>query len=82
MKTEYEYILMSRLPQKGTTAVWQVENKSHGYRLGDIKWYGPFRQYAFFPAGGGLVFSIGCMADISEFIKALAKEYRDAKKDV
>lgn len=80
MKTEYEYTLFSRLPQKGVTEVWQYENRRRGIVLGTVKWHGAFRQYAFFPAGGGLVFSTGCLSDVISFINQLASDRRGARK--
>ncbi len=80
MKTEFPYITFSRLPQKGITENWQCENKKSGVVLGRVAWYGPWRNYCFFPAGGGLVFSTGCMGDISTFINQLAADRRGARK--
>lgn len=34
---------------KKKTGAWEVRSARTGMRLGNIKWYGPWRQYAFFP---------------------------------
>jgi hypothetical protein len=36
--------------------------------IGEIKWFGRWRQYAFFPATA-CVFSEGCMTEIATFIR-------------
>lgn len=41
--------------------------------LGYIKWYGPWRQYCFFPRED-CVWSSGCLADLAAFIKGLMDE--------
>lgn len=51
------------------TLVWLVVAKASGGILGEIRWYGPWRQYAFFPEPN-TVFAGSCFADIAEFCKA------------
>ncbi len=43
--------------QPGETGVW----------LGEIKWFGRFKKYCFFPAKTS-VFDAGCLADIQKFL--------------
>ena len=38
--------------------------------LGTIRWHGAWRQYIFEPAAS-TIWSIGCLADVSAWIKAL-----------
>lgn len=33
----------------GKTIVYNIFNSNHGAKLGEVKWYGPWRQYTFFP---------------------------------
>ena len=47
--------------------VWSKKNAN---RLGIIKWYGPWRQYAFFPENDTL-FNVDCLADIQSHIRGL-----------
>ena len=50
-----------------------ILNNSTGIPLGHIDWYAPWRKWCFMPmAGGGLVFSADCLADIQDFIGGLA----------
>jgi len=50
------------------TEIWSVDSKSGGFSLGQIKWFGRWRQYCFFPARD-TVFNTDCMKDISAKIK-------------
>ena len=49
-----------------TVEVWSV----HGAILGTIKWFGRWRQYAFFPADG-TIFNPECLRDICGEIERL-----------
>ena len=47
-----------------------VNSKLHGDKLGTIKWFGRWRQYAFFPEAG-TVFNTECLNDIQSYIREL-----------
>jgi hypothetical protein len=61
-----------------TTDMYRVTNKEYGTFLGMIKWYGPFRQYSFFPEAN-MVFEKTCMQDITDFMKNLMEERKKNK---
>jgi hypothetical protein len=73
MKTNYKYIMMEKLEQKQKTSVWGVKNNHGDYFIGSIRWNPGWRQYCFFP-DNEIVFSVGCLKDICEFIVELRKE--------
>ncbi len=52
------------------TEVWNVYSKSSGGMLGQIKWFGQWRQYCFWPFRDR-IFNTECMSDISKVIKEL-----------
>lgn len=86
MKSYIEYRLTGTKPK---TNVYTIFSKSLGDRLGEIKWYAPWRQYCFFP-DEGTVWSKGCLNEVNVFIKqfmdawklgrALEKEIEDENK--
>lgn len=53
----------------GKTRIWQVVTTydGGGVVLGQIRWHGAWRKYAFFPATGTL-YEPTCLRDIAEFI--------------
>jgi hypothetical protein len=55
--------------ERGTTEVWGVISASSGDELGQIRWYGAWRQYVFFPAQHTL-FNKTCLADIENVLAA------------
>ena len=68
-----EYIVFEEIEQKPKTKVYGVVNIKSRYRIGKIKWYGPWRQYCFFP-DLDTVFNKDCMQYIIEFINKLMEE--------
>jgi hypothetical protein len=81
MKERYRYISFGRRISKTKTAVYACHNNSSGAEVGIVKWYGPWRQYCFFPARG-TIFSKGCMEDVNDFIRQLMEERgRRAKEE-
>jgi hypothetical protein len=67
-----EYLNFVKLvPKPGIkTEIWGIESRRSGDLLGIIQWYGPWRQYVFFPSEETL-FNSGCLMDIREFISTL-----------
>lgn len=61
-------------PNRKTPTV-RVLSKRSGEELGAIVWYGPWRQFCFFPAVG-TIFNTGCMTDIQAKIAELMAERR------
>lgn len=80
MKAE-EYIYFERVGGEMPdvlTEKWEVMNRSHGVAIGEIKWYGPWRQYAFFPYDGS-TWNVDCLAYISEKIETLHRIRRNVR---
>lgn len=62
------------LSDSGKTNVWEVlsSNKSG---LGEIRWYGKWRKYAFFPLAL-TIFEQDCLRRIADFCEAESKKLR------
>ncbi len=54
--------------QNPKTKIWNVITKEDNFILGQIKWFGIWRQYAFFPVSDTVYEKI-CLNDISNFLK-------------
>lgn len=70
MQKEYKYIYFAKVEDKPKTSVWSCHNQRSNDCLGEVRWYGPWRQYCFFPAPG-CVFNVTCLANINHFIGQL-----------
>jgi hypothetical protein len=67
---ESRYLEFDQIGSTGKTDIWDVRSKSQGSVLGEIKWFGRWRQYCFWPSPN-TIFNPECMADISKVIKEL-----------
>ena len=65
--SEGDYLEFRLAVQGPKTNVWHVMSRSRGIRLGIIKWYGPWRQYCFFPEPETL-YNATCLREIQNVI--------------
>lgn len=74
MKTT-KYITYVEMPayRKIKTKIFEVVSTSNRETLGTIKWYGPWRQYVFFPESE-TIWNTTCLQDINNFISELMKD--------
>jgi CRISPR/Cas system CMR-associated protein Cmr1 (group 7 of RAMP superfamily) len=78
MITKYRWIEIVELPQAMPTRRFEVKNIKSGFTIGWIRWYGPFRSYAYLPCEG-TVYEEDCLRDLAECVEGLTKEHK-AKK--
>lgn len=71
--TTYLTFMLDRSSPSGKTQYWTVYSRRHGNELGWIRWYGPWRQYVFYPSTHTL-FNRGCLDDIGSALAALMDE--------
>jgi len=70
--TDSKWIEFKEVLSKGTTKTFQILAKENGAILGQIKWYGAWRKYCFWPSPGSItVFETQCLGDIINFINKL-----------
>ncbi len=69
--------MKDKAPGKKTYST-EVRSVHGGHLLGVIKWYGAWRQYAFFPEANTL-YSAGCLQDIQDHIKFLMERRKHEK---
>lgn len=76
MKTEYQYIRFDDYtnPNQDIRRYFCV-NKRADRPIGEIRWYGPWRQYCFVPFID-TIYSAGCLRDIADFIGQLMADRR------
>ena len=72
-----KYMEFDKIGDTGKTEIWNILSKSSSFILGQIKWYGAWRQYCFYPSPNS-VFNNTCMQEIIQFIANLmsARKYR------
>ncbi len=76
---ETKYLRFERQPAARLTTIYKVTNRVFNTRLGEIKWYAPFRKYSFFPEDG-LVFDEKCLTDVAGVLKDLTLHHLDTRR--
>jgi len=59
--------------QNPKTSIWNVVAKDGEFILGQIRWFGRWRGYAFFPQSNTL-YENTCLSDIAGFIESAMRE--------
>lgn len=73
---KFQYITFILERDTGKTQLWRCQNIEHGDKLGQIQWYGPWRQYCFVCCSG-VVLSAGCLKDVQVFIERLMEAHKN-----
>lgn len=74
MNIQSQYLRFRRVERSTRkTPIVYVTSKSTGVRLGEIKWFGRWRQFCFFPEPK-TTFNRSCMNDINKAINELMAE--------
>ena len=69
-KTENKYIKIVETRSTEKTKFFEVINKAEDYLIGEIEWYGAWRQYCFFPYED-MVFNSTCLDLINDTLKEI-----------
>ena len=72
-ESEYIEIIFREKPKK--TKIYEVMSKGGAGALGLIKWFGPWRQYCFFPYQGS-IWNKDCLKFVEEFLIEENRIYR------
>jgi hypothetical protein len=74
---ETTYLVFEEQTNPGRkTKVWIVRSRRTQDPLGMIQWYGPWRQYCFYPEGD-TIFNNGCLRDVERFLTERMAERRE-----
>ena len=72
-------IRLSGESPSGKTSLFYVENSREGGRLGNIRWYAPWRRYVFYPEPDTL-WDSSCLMEVMQFLNVLMAERRAGKE--
>jgi hypothetical protein len=75
------FIFLEDWAYAGKTKVWAVCSHSGGEVLGEIRWFGRWRQYTFFPSAGA-TFNPDCLELIARWTREKTAEHREARKAI
>lgn len=71
--TKYLRFVVQQRPADRKTDTVKIYSKSGENVLGEIRWYGPWRQYCLYPAME-TIWNTGCLADVQDVIHEMMAE--------
>ena len=75
---EYLTATFVRPSPSGKTDIWAIRSVSSSEVLGEIKWFGRWRQYVFFPVDG-TIWNPDCLDAVSTFVRGRTKASAEAR---
>ena len=66
--------------ESGKTRIWDVVPKDEHLAIGQVRWFGRWRKYAFFP-WEDTVYEQTCLRDIADFCEGQTKAHRSEPND-
>ena len=73
-----KWIEFIQMRHTGKTAVWDVVTKEGGGVLGEVKWFGRWRKYSFYPKPD-TIYEQTCLRDIAAFIDEQMTSRREGR---
>ena len=75
-----EHLVFSEIRNIGKKLpVYEVYSKFNNALLGEVQWYGAWRQYVFAPTQiVSTIWSHDCLTDLSSFIQLLMRQWKEA----
>lgn len=73
---ETEYLKFIVVPQRSKTKIIDIINIRHDEVIGEIKWFGRWRQYCFYP-NDNTIWNKTCLDDVQEVIYILMNERKN-----
>jgi hypothetical protein len=74
-----QFVVQPRI-EGNRTVVIHVRNKRQNILLGEIRWYGPWRQYCFMPQDDSLILNHTCLHEIAEICRVRTMGQREASR--
>jgi hypothetical protein len=75
----FKWMRIEKIGDTGKTGIYAVIAKDGDLQLGQIRWFGRWRKYAFFPEPG-TVFEATCLHDIADECHALMEQRKALRK--
>lgn len=73
LESEFIYVEKIELPKRKTPIYKLFSMSDHDIKLGEIKWFGAWRQYCFYPEGN-TIFDRKCLTYINNFLEEVNKK--------
>lgn len=73
LESEFIYVEKVELPKRKTPIYKLFSMSNQDIKLGEIKWFGAWRQYCFYPEGN-TIFDRKCLTYINNFLEEINKK--------
>ena len=73
LESEFIYVEKVELPKRKTPIYKLFSMSNHDIKLGEIKWFGAWRQYCFYPEEN-TIFDRKCLTYINNFLEEVNKK--------
>lgn len=73
LESEFIYVEKTEFPKRKTPIYKLFSMSNHDIKLGEIKWFGAWRQYCFYPEGN-TIFDRKCLTYINNFLEEVNKK--------
>lgn len=73
LESEFIYVEKVELPKRKTPIYKLFSMSNNDIKLGEIKWFGAWRQYCFYPEGN-TIFDRKCLTYINNFLEEVNKK--------
>lgn len=73
LESEFIYVEKIELPKRKTPIYKLFSMSNQDIKLGEIKWFGAWRQYCFYPEGN-TIFDRKCLTYINNFLEEVNKK--------
>lgn len=73
LESEFIYVEKLELPKRKTPIYKLFSMSNNDIKLGEIKWFGAWRQYCFYPEGN-TIFDRKCLTYINNFLEEVNKK--------
>jgi hypothetical protein len=74
-ESKWIYFVLLPIPLERKTSIWDVRTREGEASLGEIRWFGRWRCFAFYPRADTL-YEKQCLRDIADFCEAQTKAHR------
>jgi hypothetical protein len=75
--TQYLTLKDCGTTKSGKTHIYEVGSESSGVKLGEIRWFGQWRQYCFYPEDQ-TIWNENCMYSVVQVLRSLNRNKREA----
>lgn len=77
---KYIEIREAGLSDTGKTAIWEVMNIRDSTLCGEVRWYGGFRKYCFYPADDSMLYDSDFLRLVADHLDKVNREHGENLK--